>query len=77
MAKNTVIELKEDELTHFIMSKEGSVRGKLLDELDKQLIGRCMKLYDNNQTRVAEVLGMNRGTLRTRLKNLRMPLGKA
>lgn len=77
MIKNTVVELKEDALTHFIVSKEGSVRKKLLADFDKQLIERCIVLYNGNQTRIAEVLGLNRGTLRTRMKQLGLLVGAA
>lgn len=77
MPKNQVVDLKGEELTHFIVNKEGSVRAELLHELDTQLIKRCIVLYNGNQTRIAEVLGLNRGTLRTRMKQLGLLEGAA
>lgn len=54
--------------TRFIQENDGAVRELLLRELEDLLIQGCMSVYGNNQTRIAEALGINRGTLRTRMK---------
>lgn len=54
----------------FILVNSGDVRTKALDELDSNLIKSCIEIYGNNQTKIAEVLGLNRGTLRKRMSEL-------
>ncbi|MCU4320634.1 hypothetical protein KTH44_16070 [Acinetobacter bereziniae] len=54
----------------FILVNSGNVRTKALDELDLNLIRSCIDIYGNNQTKIAEVLGLNRGTLRKRMSEL-------
>ena len=70
-AKN-VVEIHLTELSDFIDKHRANsnVRAQLIEELDRKLIGNCLKRYRGNQTRVAEVLGINRGMLRTRMKEL-------
>jgi Fis family transcriptional regulator len=67
-----VVEMPEVALADFIESEEGSVRSKVQLQVDEILIKSCMKIYGNNQTKVAEVLGINRGTLRKKMKQLGM-----
>lgn len=45
----------------------------LLDEYEKQIITRLLKTYDNKKSRVAEKLGINRGTLYQKLKKYAIP----
>lgn len=68
-AKN-VVNLNVIELLGFIDASNKNIRAQLLLELDRKLIGSCLHRYGGNQTKVAEVLGINRGTLRTRMKEL-------
>lgn len=70
-AKN-VVELDLIELSSFIDTNrvDSNIRAQLVNELDRKLIGNCLIRYRGNQTRVAEVLGINRGTLRSRMKEL-------
>lgn len=67
-----VVEMPEVALATFIESQEGSVRSKVQLQVDAILIKSCMKIHGNNQTKVAEVLGINRGTLRKKMKVLGM-----
>jgi len=67
-----VVEMPEVALAAFIESQEGSVRSKVQLQVDAILIKSCMKIHGNNQTKVAEVLGINRGTLRKKMKVLGM-----
>lgn len=68
--KQPFIKLDRQELINFIENDPQFVRQKLLSELDDILIDVCMDICGSNQTRVAEVLGVNRGTLRNRMRNL-------
>nr|WP_148254178.1 DNA-binding transcriptional regulator Fis [Aidingimonas lacisalsi] len=40
----------------------------VLAEVESPLLARVMEYADGNQTRAAEILGLNRGTLRKKLK---------
>ena len=65
-----LIQVDPDVFTRFIQDNDGAVREILLRELEDILIQGCMAVHGNNQTRIAEALGVNRGTLRTRMKEL-------
>ena len=41
---------------------------KNIDRLDKHLIKKVLGYTENNQTKTAKILGINRGTLRTKMK---------
>ena len=41
---------------------------KNINRLDKHLIKKVLGYTENNQTKTAEILGINRGTLRTKMK---------
>lgn len=43
---------------------------KFLDEFDRQLLEQTMLLCKFNQSKVARVLGLSRGTVRNKLKDL-------
>ncbi len=45
-----------------------SLHGRLMAEVEPQLLTVVMDHCANNQSRAAELLGLNRGTLRTRLE---------
>ena len=45
-----------------------NVYQKMLDLLEKPMLQRIMRTTDNNQSQAALVLGINRATLRTKLK---------
>lgn len=57
-------------VVEFILANKGEVRTKALDDLDKKLIEGCIAIYGNNQTKIAEAMGLNRGTLRKRMIEL-------
>lgn len=65
-----IFNVNKEVLIEFIEANENHVRPNLVLQFEKILIDACMELYGNNQTRIAEVLGVNRGTLRTRMKAL-------
>lgn len=68
--KNAVVALNPSQLTDFVSANRGAARSELIDQLDLITITHCLKSYKNNQTRVADVLGINRGTLRKRMLDL-------
>lgn len=68
--KNAVVALNPSQLTDFVSANRGAARSELIDQLDLITMTHCLKTYKNNQTRVAQVLGINRGTLRKRMRDL-------
>lgn len=65
-----LIQVDPPSFMHFFAENEGEIREKMMLEMDDILIKASMAKYGNNQTRIAEALGVNRGTLRTRMKKL-------
>lgn len=74
-SKRNIVCMDENHLDQFITDENGGVRNRLVNQLDRQLIEHCLKRYNNNQTLVAKVLGINRLTLRTRIQNLGIKVG--
>ena len=72
---DNVVKFDMGQFDRFIAEKDGVVRNELLSQFDRQLIEHCLKRFNNNQTVVASVLGINRITLRTRIKNLGIRVG--
>ncbi|MFK8052118.1 MAG: DNA-binding transcriptional regulator Fis [Woeseiaceae bacterium] len=46
----------------------GDLYGMVLSEVERPLFQKVMEYTDGNQSRAAEILGINRGTLRKKLK---------
>lgn len=46
----------------------GDLYGMVLTEVERPLFQKVMEYTDGNQSRAAEILGINRGTLRKKLK---------
>lgn len=70
-----VVTFDKSLLDQAITDKRGEVRSALLGQFDKQLIQHCLNRYDYNQTKVAQVLGINRLTLRKRILSLGLMVG--
>ena len=64
--KDKIIEL-EDSL---FSEKQGSLYKAILDIIEKPLIEHILKRTEGNQLKAAKVLGMNRNTIRTKIKRL-------
>lgn len=47
---------------------------RILALVERPLIERCLKACDGNQIKAAQLLGLNRNTLRKKMKELGMPL---
>ncbi|MBT5186077.1 MAG: nitrogen regulation protein NR(I) [Kordiimonadaceae bacterium] len=50
--------------------------GRILSELEKPLIELCLEATKGNQIKAAELLGLNRNTLRKKIKELEIPVIK-
>lgn len=65
--------LTEDALTTYFSTLNGHKPGDLYDlvlsEVERPLFRTVMQYTQGNQSRAAEILGINRGTLRKKLKN--------
>ena len=48
----------------------GQVRDRMVDALDHQLLTLTLRLHNGNQSRTAQFLGMNRNTLKKRMRVL-------
>ena len=52
------------------MAKSANIRGSVIGEVDKALIGIILEEEKGNQVQAAKRLGINRNTLRKRIKEL-------
>lgn len=72
----TLAKAVETALQHYFDSLNGEVPTGLHEmvifEVEKSLFASVMKLTEGNQTRAAQILGINRNTLRTRLAKFDM-----
>lgn len=71
----TVVSLREnvtEVMRHYFASLKGEeprhVHDFFLDEIEEPLIAAVMKFTQGNQSETARILGLSRGTLRTKLK---------
>ena len=59
-------------LTQYLEDLDGEAAGglydKVINEVEKPLLITVMSHYENNQSKAASCLGINRGTLRKKLK---------
>jgi DNA-binding protein Fis len=55
---------------HFFQEHEGRLHNFLVEALEKPLIEKILKQTDGNQVQAARVLGINRNTLRTKIRLL-------
>lgn len=54
----------------FFIENAGNVHKVLLDSLEKPLIQRILEQTNGNQLQTARILGINRNTLRTKIRKL-------
>jgi len=62
---------------YFRALPEGDIYQPLIDEVEKPLIERALALTKGNQIRAAEILGINRNTLRKKIRTLGVSYRKA
>lgn len=66
MHKSTIVSLEQ--IKEVLESETSNVHSKVMALLEKPLIEQTLIKTRGNQTKAAEILGINRGTLRQRLK---------
>lgn len=64
--KKTIVEL-DDSLYH---EKHGVLYKYILETVEKPLIERALERTYGNQLKAAKILGINRNTIRTKIKKL-------
>lgn len=65
-----IINANNKDLVRLLEQSPGFARTKLLNEIDKLLINSSLQIFSGHQTKTAEALGINRGTLRSRIHDL-------
>lgn len=53
-----------------LQTKDGEVYKSVVEEVEKPLIESALERADGNQLKAAKILGINRNTLRTKIKKL-------
>ena len=70
----------EDEIKNledfFITKKDKELYRFILESVEKPLIERVLEKTNGNQIQAAKILGINRNTLRTKIKKLNIPIWK-
>jgi len=61
----------------FLKGKEGRIYHVMLDALDKSLITNTLAITFGNQIKAARLLGINRNTLRAKIRKLGISLDEA
>jgi len=61
----------------FLKGEEGKIYHIMLDALDKSLIKNILMVTFGNQVKAARLLGINRNTLRAKIKRLGISLSEA
>ncbi len=66
----------EDILKQYFIHLQGeeprNIYDFFLDQIEEPLLAVVMKQLDNNQSEAARILGLSRGTLRTKMKKFDM-----
>lgn len=58
----------------FLKGQEGRIYQVMLEALDKSLIVNTLKITFGNQIKAARLLGINRNTLRTKIRKLKISI---
>ena len=61
----------------FLKGKEGRIYQVMLEAMERSLIQNTLKITFGNQLKAAKLLGINRNTLRTKIKKLGISVDKA
>lgn len=76
MTQCTLRQNVEEIMRHYFAKLEGEEPSQVydffLDEIEEPLLHAVMKYVNNNQSEAARILGLSRGTLRTKLKKYGM-----
>lgn len=56
--------------------KRGAIYKAILEKVERPLIERALKRTDGNQLKAARILGINRNTMRSKIRRLNIDAGK-
>ena len=70
--KEKVLELSES----FYKEKKGALYKSILEAIEKPLIEDILERTEGNQLKAAKILGINRNTIRTKIKKLSIDISK-
>jgi len=65
-----VLKIDQEKVAEMLRENKGNGYHALLAEFENVVIEEAMVMHRGNQTRAAEYLGLNRGTLRKKIDNL-------
>lgn len=68
MTKN-LLTINKEELEHIVEISKGDAFRAVVEQVESQLLSLALVQCRGNQTLTAETLGLNRGTLRKKLKH--------
>ena len=61
---------------YFITLKQGAIYRSVISDTEKILIEKALEHSFGNQITASKILGLNRNTLRTKIKKLNIDMGK-
>ena len=71
-SEHTIKDCVRDAITNFLTDMDGqagcNLYGLLLEEVEQPLLETVLRFTKGNQTHASEILGINRGTLRKKLR---------
>ncbi|MCX5706945.1 MAG: hypothetical protein NTW13_04735 [Candidatus Omnitrophica bacterium] len=70
--KNKVLELEET----FLADKEGLVYKAVVEAIEKPLLEDILQRTEGNQLKAARILGINRNTMRAKIRKLGIDINK-
>jgi two-component system, NtrC family, nitrogen regulation response regulator GlnG len=60
----------------FFLSQRGQVFRYVIDDVERSLIEKALELSDGNQISAAQILGINRNTIRSKIRRFNIHLLK-
>ena len=69
MTQKTLLTISKEELEAIVEKYKGDAFRAVVEQIEAHLLSMTLIQTRGNQTLTAEVLGLNRGTLRKKLKN--------
>ena len=69
MTQKTLLTICKEELEVIVEKNKGDAFRAVVEQIEAHLLSMTLIQTRGNQTLTAEVLGLNRGTLRKKLKN--------
>lgn len=69
MVEKNLLTINKEELEHIVEISKGDAFRAVVEQVEAHLLSMTLVQTRGNQTLTAELLGLNRGTLRKKLKN--------